>query len=152
MSTSLESVKEKPECLEQERDSLVSGKNLEDQCAGAVSVALSKLEEWLPQNTQAADPGSMPGWVDALLLILDQAMKVQPPRKPAGDPKVCLILSPAPPSSYGRYHLFGHAQSASCPNTNAFQFCLHPAFILHAKARFRRSRHFAVSIRAKVRP
>jgi len=71
--------------------------------AGAVSVALGKMEEWLT-STSLSDAGGVPGWVDALLLILDQAMKVQHPPKPAEAPKVRLfaLFSLSPFASFLR--------------------------------------------------
>ena len=48
--------------------------------AGAAAVALDMIEAWLHSSGL---PGSklsyVPSWVDALLLILDQAIRVQPP-------------------------------------------------------------------------
>jgi len=58
-------------------------------------VALGMMEEWLPQCQQMNPsegenlPMFVPSWMDALLLILDQAIKVQhPPNTRPGEPKV----------------------------------------------------------------
>jgi hypothetical protein len=61
-------------------------------------VALGMMEEWLPQGQQQTSSRGanasavlkyVPSWMDALLLILDQAVKVQhPPNTRPGEPKV----------------------------------------------------------------
>ena len=48
--------------------------------AGAASVALGLVEEWLTASgLPDKKPEYVPSWIDALLLILDQGIRIQPP-------------------------------------------------------------------------